>query len=267
LRILISVIGSLFLFSSTAAAIDVTACGQIVPAGEVGRLVGDLTCPESEIPDFAAVVLERDATFELNGFTLAGELDMGVQCRSRRCTVAGPGTLDGNGIAVLLFPSTALNIHDVTISNADWGILAGNGPGLNGRVVIANVTIEGSLEVALGGKLIRAVGLRVRNTVPTDGLAVLADRLLGSDIEVTNNGSTGILARRIKATNLVATDNGDQGILALERAILVDSTVTGNQADGAGIDIESGRRPKLSNSVCGRSSDRDGVSWGVCAGD
>ena len=70
-------------------------------------------------------------------------------------------------------------------------------------------------------------------------------------------------------SGLVATDNGEEGLVAT-RALLTDSTLTGNDAAGEGVDLRATSRPVLVNTTCGRSGripSDTGESWGVCTGD
>ena len=66
------------------------------------------------------------------------------------------------------------------------------------------------------------------------------------------------------------TGNGGIGIIGT-RVALRNSTVTGNDTEGAGIDLETTRPPRLdAGSTCGRSNVlgiRFGQSWGVCSDD
>src|SRR5262245_60472691 len=69
-----------------AAQIEVTSCGQGVPAGETGFLSGDLDCSAYGGPADAAVYLDKNAALDLGGFTLTGA-DYGVVC-GLRCDAA-----------------------------------------------------------------------------------------------------------------------------------------------------------------------------------
>ncbi|MGH7895850.1 MAG: hypothetical protein ACREQL_14355 [Candidatus Binatia bacterium] len=77
-----------------AGAVDVTACGQVIGAGQMGELRQDLACTRSATWPFTAlgVYLEPGAGIELNGFTIAGDASgSGVYCHgARRCTIQGP---------------------------------------------------------------------------------------------------------------------------------------------------------------------------------
>jgi len=65
---------ALVLLPATAAAVDVTGCGQVLRPGEIGDLRGDLDCATHE-----AVRVQAGATLRLNGFTLRGNgVNVGV---------------------------------------------------------------------------------------------------------------------------------------------------------------------------------------------
>jgi hypothetical protein len=89
------VIGALSFAATQARAVDITECGQVVPPRQVGNLVGDLDCTDT---DSGGVWLERGATLNLNGFGIIGSAesrsDAGVDCIAS-CRVNGPGTIIG----------------------------------------------------------------------------------------------------------------------------------------------------------------------------
>jgi hypothetical protein len=247
--------------ASTAGALDITACDQTVPAGEVGRLIANVTCTT----ELTGVALERGATLELNGFSLGGGTNIGVACLERACTVVGPGTIDGNWMGVsLLVDRVTLTISDVTIRNGKVAILGSARQHDRARVNATNVTIENPGDWAISAAVIRAEGLTVTGAGPTL-YAVIADRLLGSAIAVTGNQAVGIQARKVKASSLTAIANDGTGVDA-GRAVLGDSTLTGNGVV-SGVDLRSARRPRVVNTVCGLSADAVGGNWGVCTND
>ena len=256
--------GLVLVLSAPAAALDITACGQTVPAGETGVLTGDVGCALS---DFVGVGLEEGATLELNGFRLGGGDNIGVHCRHRSCMISGPGTIyGGDWIAVVLEDGVRLAVNDVTISGADVGILGGATPDSHTRVNATNTVIENSLQWALSASKLLAEGFTVTGTGQNSLYAVATLSLRGTLIDVSNNDAVGIFTRKLKATNLTANGNTRVGVDA--RTIkLEDSTLTGNNAAGAGIDVRSLRKPRLINTTCGRSADNDGATWAVCAND
>ena len=86
------VVGIVFL-ASAAHALDVTSCGQTVPARETGFLQADLACPSG-----VGVHLADKATLDLNGHTLAATADSAIVCDGKKCRVlstAGAGDVSG----------------------------------------------------------------------------------------------------------------------------------------------------------------------------
>src|SRR4029077_4030306 len=85
-----------FLPHTTAAAVDVTACGQVVPARKTGVLQADLAgC-------FWGVVLKPGAKLELNGHSVSGRPDFSdLGACETNCTVSGPGDLSDTFDAVI----------------------------------------------------------------------------------------------------------------------------------------------------------------------
>ena len=121
--------------ASSAHAFDVTGCGQLVPAGQVGVLQADLDCsatsgncfddpargcardPGCTDAQCPGVVVRKDATLQMNGHTVAN----GVVLCADSCAVVGPGTVVGGfGVASMknLTVSGGLDVHDGAIGIA-----------------------------------------------------------------------------------------------------------------------------------------------------
>src|SRR5262245_51732863 len=95
---------------SPASAMDVTTCGQFVPAGELAVLTADLACARAAPCPISAqgTVFDGGASVELNGHSITGD-DSGVggSCTPqgrhtfrKPCRVVGPGTVSGFEIGV-----------------------------------------------------------------------------------------------------------------------------------------------------------------------
>ena len=84
------------LIARSAAALDVTACGALVPDGETGVLQADIDC--SLDPADGAVALGNRSTLDMNGHAIVGRriaVFCGSDPHSRGCTVRGPGDVSG----------------------------------------------------------------------------------------------------------------------------------------------------------------------------
>jgi hypothetical protein len=256
------VLTAIFVFARPALAVDISSCNQTVPPENIGRLVNDLDCAG----ELLAVRLEKNASLDLNGFTIGGGDNIGVSCNERACTIVGPGTIAGNWVAVNLESKVRLSIRHVTILDADVAIL--------GRAIkhdpnhIENyyVTIDNAYNWAISGQRIRAQRLTVTGSAPASIGTVHAHSLKGTNIDISNNHSTGIIAEKVRVENLTANGNEGVGIDA-GRVILRGSEVTGNAAGLSGVDILSDSRPKLVDSTCGLSSGNAGGDWDVCTND
>src|SRR5262245_41391274 len=65
-RIALLLVGlTLFSGAATAAAVDITTCGQFIPAGWLGIVQNDIVCTSGQ-----AVSLGSDSILELNGHTI-----------------------------------------------------------------------------------------------------------------------------------------------------------------------------------------------------
>jgi hypothetical protein len=269
-----TVIAALFVFGAAGAwALDITSCYVTVPANEIGVLQADLACQPG---DFHAVALENGSTLELNGHTISnpGHFASGAAVRCHgRCVVVGPGLISGaparefDGIradaSLVPHPPLRLELHDLTIDSTRVGI---DGPARNPFVRATNVTVSNS---ALYGFYIARV--HAENVTATGSeIGVYSATLKAVNLNASNNAAYGVyVLRSLLATGLVVTDNAGEGILADGRIRLVDSTVTGNDIGGEGIDIESARRPRLINTTCGRSERTTPPfgDWDICAND
>jgi len=93
----------------------------------------------------------------------------------------------------------------------------------------------------------------------------------GIGVSAQNATSTAaIVGRKVVGTNVQVTDGLGYGIVTgLSTLKLTDSVVTGNNGGGAGIDIAAEFRPRLYNTICGRSLNqgRGPRPFKVCAND
>lgn len=251
------------LCGSAAHGVDISSCGQTVPARDFGVLVNDLVCSDT------AVLLENHADLDLAGFsiTVTGPGPaIAVHCLGTRCTVRD-STL-GPPAQILCTDGTA------------GGIVANAGP--VAKVVLHTVHIDGCQHnVQAVFARVRAIDVVVSNATQT---GMIADRLYlnsvtatgnanglyGTDVvkiavaTVTDNAGYGIASEgKVKGTTLTATGNG-LGVSG-EHVKLFASTVTGNTLDV----VSRERKPRLSGSTCDTSSDAasGGTPWGVCALD
>src|ERR1051325_6028277 len=146
-------VAPLVLLSTAAAAVDITACNQTVPPGEVGILTADLDCGPSDVEDSYGVELENGATLDLAGHTITGPR-YAVSCE-KRCNVIGPGTL----------------------RNAFYGIW---GESSSTRATVSDVTLTSNL----GGMAVMRG--RLTNVIATDnGLAMDVPKLRARNVTIT----------------------------------------------------------------------------------
>ena len=257
-------------WGNVARAVDVSACGQVVPAGEVGILVTSLDC--SGVPGTDGVVLLNRASLELRGNTIISpSAGASVSCQGARCAVSGPGFLlsvpfRGTGIAAAKSVTVSGNVE---IAGHEVGIAAGEGQ------VTASDTFLSDNGDGIVARKVRGTNVFVRDS---DRIGINAFKgIRGDHIEVRDNGTAGIYTARFTFTELIATTNGmtstflGGGIVATRRGRLTDSLVSGNTLLGAPADVVTGRSPILINTVCDASvmlTDSGGSrTWGVCGLD
>lgn len=225
----------LLLAVRTALAVDVTECGQVIEANQVGLLRNDLQCTAGPTWPFSAqgVYLHPGARLKLNGFTIGGDgTGTGVICgspgaRLRPCTIDGPGEIRGFWAGV--------NCGGCTVVVRDAAI---------------NAHVNG-IYIPLAGKLI------AKRVVASDNerSGIWADRVRATDVEASRNGDFGVSAfATLRLKRLEATANGAPGVVGGHgRGRIVDSVVTGNDVAGDGYDIVSVGPLRLMRTTCSRS--------------
>ena len=271
MRVFPLMLAAVCLTAGSAAAFDVTTCRTRVPQGEIGVLRNDIDCSSiAPTGDFSAVVLERNAVLDLNGFTIdhySTYLLSGVECRGK-CEIRGPGRLLSSNLnaGVNSFMRNPVTISDVDFEGQITGV---NTPYT--RTVLRNVTMHVA-DTGVTAKKLLVDGVQIEvgpggsNCIDTSystGSSVTGSNvmLLGCDVGIGNQGS-------IDLANLTVVDAATYGVFARKKLRLTDSSITGSP-----IDIVSGKLPLLVNTTCGRSAvfeRRDGVtneSFGVCAND
>jgi hypothetical protein len=263
------------MISSVAFAVDVTSCGQVVAANEVGVLTGDLDC-SAAAPGSIAVSLGNRATLQLDGNTIiASPAGVGVSCVSvRRCTVLGPGFIlaappvNPTGIGIASDKNVTVE-GSIEIYRHTTGILAPEG-----RVTVSGVILRDNGDGIIA-KTVKGESLFVLNSERAGIVAY--KKVLGGPIEIRDSGWAGIQTMKFKIDGLSATTNGYDGttsgggVFATKRGVLRNSDVSANELDNAPADLVTGRRPVLIDSSCSASKMLvDGLpsgTWGVCVTD
>jgi hypothetical protein len=121
-----------------------------------------------------------------------------------------------------------------------------------------------------GGAGIHAIStLTANNAVSYDNFSqgLFATRKLqGTNITAYGNRVGVESFKNIRITGLTATGNTEAGAESLRRVTLENSTVTGN-GSLAGVDIRSGRSPRLVSTACDTSANFSSQTWSTCAND
>ena len=246
-----------------APALDVTTCDTTIPARETGILQTDLSCAGTFV-----VTLENRAVLELNGHSIVTDevsTNAAIRCTGRRCTVRGPGDVSGSDIGIhLLTGRQVLTVTDVTIHDCESGVVASG-------VQPSKVLASGLSVTDCAQHGVDAARLRGENVTASGngGVGLAVGHLKAAIVDASNNGTSGVFGSVARVTSLVATGNGGAGVRVV-RGALRDSTLTGNDALGAGHDLLTARRPRVVNTVCGKSGVLGGratATWGVCAND
>jgi len=265
------------LLASDAQAFIVDRCGLAVPAGEVGHVVSDLSCPGSLE---AAVYLNPGATLSLDGHRIIGdgEAAYGISCIGS-CTVTGPGEIGvfTNGCITAGWARRA-TVTDLEVHHCSIGIVA---PVIRATNVFAHhhemwafgfhkrmkgvglTADDNGLHGFFGPKLVLAHSAMRRN----GSHAVQASELFkGKNITLEDNLGAGVVGGQIKATGLTATGNQLGGVSAHPSLSLRRSTLVGNPV----YDVASELQPSLRKTLCGKSLRAPapfGSTWSVCTDD
>ena len=230
-------VGLTALPATSSIAMDITVCGQTVPDGVRAILTADITCPGSG----PAITLGHRARLRLDGHTVSGGTN-GVECLST-CRVTGPGAVTGALTGIQTSAGGRIVVKEVDVSgNTVYGIQLLSDPSDQpgrGRLTAIDVTANGNGDAGV--------------------VAFPSPR--GRNITANGNAGYGVFTCDFSAKNLQATNNGEEGIVGCGGK-LVASTVTGNDAAGAGIDVLTVGLPKLSTSNCGKSAMLLGVRRG-----
>lgn len=156
----VMLVAGLLLMASRASAVD-AVCGMAVPQGETAVLTGDLACSGMQV----AVTLERNATLDVNGFTLTVDDGTAVFCAHTACTVvsraAEPGVLEGGGTAGVGISANAQSDDPPTVQ----------------RLIVDNVAVRDFDEIGM--------------IAPIHGKSLL------SRLSVSGCGGPGILASKL----------------------------------------------------------------------
>jgi hypothetical protein len=285
--------------ASPARARDVKRCGITIGAGKTGTLVKDVECGYRCSADSTVrcvlddevhrcpgdptqgcvgetILLERNATLDLNGFTLRGaRWQTVVECAASpqgKCTVQGPGRLEAPKGRPVLANDQDVVLRDLTIVGAyERGVETA------GRVWLENFTMEDCVDASItAGRRLRAQNVRL-----DAGCFLSSQGNISADGIVTAYGFSA--AGNVRASNVVTRSGTIRGknvtlqgaqvpaplpdsmptfysnVTAVKRLVLRDATV------GA---IVSGVKPSVLGASCLRSrklGTRD--SWGVCSGE
>jgi hypothetical protein len=251
-------------FASVSHAVDITACDQDVPAGQLGVLTVDLDCGANMVPGSYGVELERSATLDMQGHTITGA-EWAVYCADPgRCTVISttgtPGTLTG-AEAGIWAPATKVVVSNVRFVANGYGI--SNNP----KTTLTDTTFIDN-GFALTTRSLRATNLTVTGSCGAGYCLDLGNARIDGLVATDTGPSANVIqvSRSIKLTGASMSGSpGQVGILAGSIRV-ADSVVTGH-----GVDLAS-RSLRVLNVSCDQSRrfGRDGLvigTLGVCAND
>ena len=186
-----------------------------------------------------------------------------------QCGGGGGGT---PSVGVFLVPGGRLELNGHTISGAQIGIYGGRPDFTSSR---GTIKVSGPGTITATREAVRFYAARITGVTLHDNVwGITGSKVRLTDVDTSRNtiGASAFLS--LRATRLVSDDNRYVGLLSYAGAKLTASHMTGNTV----VDITTERRPRLRDTVCGRSAvlqetgqpgiyDPTGPPWGVCTGD
>jgi hypothetical protein len=292
----------LALAATTGAAFPITTCDTTIPTSQRGVLQADLDChqvcsadpatscdgldpgdacaPGKGVCRASRLVVEHGGTLDLDGHVVnfvyqgAGALCGTSSAERGRCTIEGPGTLQGGKGTGIAGRSMDVIVRNVTISFTDGAITTRGHLSADGLVVPHDR--ENSVYAAKGMTL-KNVRFDGESGLFTDGDVTCANVVLGPHgarivaggrvrgHHVTLGGYSDVIATNVVLRHVSSAPSpgpdGELGsqVSASHRLRLVDADV---------VAIESGKAPRLIRSTCDTSSVAgSSASWGVCTND
>ncbi len=258
--------GTAATLTGTARGMDVTACGQTVPAGQHGVLVADLTCPSG-----TGVVVGRRATLDLAGHAIAARGASAIECLGRNCTITssgGPGEISGTSLidCIVTEPRTRLRLDNLHVHDCRTCIET-NPEYHSGQGAIVNashVVVDHCADVGINVRVLHADHVSV--TQARGWIALWSEMFLeGNNITASDNDQIGIFATHLRARNLWANNNGRYGVSSFGLVSIRGGEILNNGS----WDLVA-RRAGLVGVNCGRSIQSAQAlteTLGVCADD
>ena len=259
--------------AANGATVDITGCMQSIPTLTTGIVQADLDCTGTWVVDVG-----RNGRLDLNGHTIIGTVG---SLFAKKFEVTGPGTIVGS--IILNQVTRKLSVKNLAIDADGWGIFAGTDHRVT--IIADNVTISGATIAAIEASKVKLHSVHLDDN-PLDhptlsrGSAVFAYKISGDDVSASGNGiphtpCPGCAALyafgTAKLDGLQAIGNAGYGAFGVSLLRLENSTVTGNNGVGLGIDVAAGGNLMVSNTTCGLSGHSEPPYapgyWGVCTND
>lgn len=292
--LLASAVAFMIVAPGSALARKVKRCGIRIEPNRTGKLVRDVACGYRCTTDRSvrcalvrddfrcpiadsgcapeSIRLERNATLDLNGFSLraAGHVTAIICSKGGRgrCTVKGPGTFNAGKTAPIVPNDKDVILKNLTIDNDYDGFVT------SGWVRATNLVRRNCFGDIVAGK-----GVRAKNVTLGGGCDLWSRKNLFADgiYAIDSFGADGtVRAKNVTGANYITGKD-----IYLTRAsvpeLLMDSVASSFQVhaqrklslrDSVIGGIESGEKPNLTHSSCLRSREMgSAATWGVCAED
>ncbi len=258
-----------FPWRALATTVSITACGQTVPAHEIGVLEADLDCSATPF----GVRLLHGAALQLNGHTIVGGSYAAV-AGVKVVTGANP-IGSGRGAFAIVGPGVVAGTVSPPIAAGTTACIAVN----DGHVSITGeqgrIDIHGCIDGVRGASIFRLDGSQNSGSPNGRGRVMIdhtdlhdsfdagisARRITATEVTSSNNFGLGMSASRdLAVMNVTASNNGNIGLFASASVSGANVTTVGNGANGVDACLNGSGRMSLTNL---HSTNNGG--FGVCA--
>jgi hypothetical protein len=231
-------------FSTSASAVDISACPFVITGAGNYRVVKDLSAASGPCITITPAAFGASITVKLNGFTIRGASPSSgagiiAGIASSTISIVGPGTITNFGAGIALPFTEDAVVKRVIVSRTSLGIVVSQGE-------VSDSMVTGSLGggVTVGDKSL------VKNVIAADNDGTGIEVGTGSTVSqsTANDNGAGVLAGdKSLVKNTTANDNATFGIRIGARGNVQQSTANNNKEAGIIASVRSNVNKNTAN--------------------